>query len=344
MKKVLRTIALIAIVVSIVIVALSIRPCWLRVTTNQIPSELVAESKKMIAEGVDEFETPMWQWWNEMQERDPDFLAKMPIVFYGKVVDESNGAPIKGARIDFQWADLSPNRVSNRATYSDAQGKFHLSGVRGMQLSVHPYKDGYYTVNRDVQKSFEYAAFFEPNFYRPDLQNPAIFKLHKAHGTAEGLLVRECVFKVIPNGEPTQIALRTASRGAPADITISINRDERMENRRYDWNATIAGMDGAGLIECDDEFMFEAPEGNYEEMFCYKFKTNSPQWKNSMEKKYYVRSSDGKTYARIEVRLRPKYQDNAAAFIKFHINPTGSRNLESPPNMNLPEDLRPARR
>src|SRR5580658_6921606 len=30
---------------------------------------------------------PRWQWWNENIRRDPTFQWKMPIDFYGKVVD-----------------------------------------------------------------------------------------------------------------------------------------------------------------------------------------------------------------------------------------------------------------
>jgi hypothetical protein len=32
---------------------------------------------------------PKWIWWNEQSARDPQFEWKMPISFYGKVVDES---------------------------------------------------------------------------------------------------------------------------------------------------------------------------------------------------------------------------------------------------------------
>ena len=30
----------------------------------------------------------MWDWWNRMEKNDPQFQWKMPINFYGKVVDQ----------------------------------------------------------------------------------------------------------------------------------------------------------------------------------------------------------------------------------------------------------------
>lgn len=58
-------------------------------------------------------EAEKWAWWRAMSEKDRFFEYKMPISFYGQVVDES-GAPIAGATIRFTWTDLSNEGTSKR--------------------------------------------------------------------------------------------------------------------------------------------------------------------------------------------------------------------------------------
>ena len=333
-------------IVSVIFVILFLYSCQKRERMFQAFTELVNERERMIAAGVDKDSTdmPIWNWWLNMMERDPKFILSIPIEFYGKVIDERDGTPIVGAKIWMQCSDTSRNMATEYIRYSDAAGKFSLTGVRGGGITVNPYKEGYYKVRKDIPDSFEYALFYESNFHRSDPNNPVIFKLRKAQGLAEGLLTREPLFKVIPNGEPTRIVLRTASKGTPADIEISMTRGERQANRRYDWSTTIAGVNGAGLIESNEEFMFEAPEEGYEEQYHYEFQANQAKYLMDIEKKYYVRSDDGKVHARIEVMYLSQYNDDAAVLMKFYINPTGSRNLESQPGVNLSNTLQPAKR
>ena len=306
-------------------------------SVKQISPDLIRESQKMIVEGVPRRDTPQADWWLKMKERDPDFEWKMAIAFYGKVVDMQDGTPIQGAEIKLQWSDMSRRGTSERTLYSDAEGKFSLTGVRGKGLSVYLGREGYYVVQEGTQNSFEYAAFFEEDFHLPDPQNPVIFKLRKAQRTSEGLLARTAGFRVSPNGEATPIVLRTTKRGTPADITISMTHSNKRDNNgNRDWSVKIAGVNGAGLIESNEEFMFEAPVGGYKSQYNYAFKVGEKNYRSKLDKKYYVRSADGKTYGRIEVEYNRAYgDDDAAVYISFYINPTGSRNLASRPGMNL---------
>jgi len=92
------------------------------------------------------------------------------------------------------------------------------------------------------------------------------------------------------------------------------------------------------LIESNEQFMFEAPEEGYLTQYNYQFDVNSPNWQNQLRRNYFVRSGDGRVYARIEIKAMPKYQDSAAARVLFFVNPTGSRNLEYQPNKILPSN------
>ncbi len=118
-----------------------------------------------------------WEWWKQMKKLDPKFEWKMPVNFYGKVVDQAD-QPVQGAKVRFQWTDMSPTGTSERFTQSDEQGTFLLLGGRGKNLGVYVSKDGYHSV-RDGRGAFVYAAFFDPNFIEPDPNAPVVFHLIK---------------------------------------------------------------------------------------------------------------------------------------------------------------------
>ena len=43
----------------------------------------------------------VWEWWKQMKKRDPKFEWKMPVNFYGKVVDQAS-QPVERANVRFQ--------------------------------------------------------------------------------------------------------------------------------------------------------------------------------------------------------------------------------------------------
>src|ERR1700760_2583116 len=74
-------------------------------------------------------------WERAMNEKDPDWEYKLPISFYGKVVDDSN-QPISGVNVAFSWMDLSKEGTTQQNTVSDASGNFSLVGKTGKSLTV----------------------------------------------------------------------------------------------------------------------------------------------------------------------------------------------------------------
>jgi hypothetical protein len=281
---------------------------------------------------------PKWIWWNEQMERDPKFEWKMPINFYGKVVDQSN-QPVGGVEIVFQWTDLSDNGTTEQTVLSSDDGRFNLTSVTGKNLGIiRMFKEGYYRVRQGTQANFEYAAFFEPNYHQPDASKPVVYRLRKAGEIPKELVARETMMGIAPTGQPNYIDLRTTRKSgeAQADIAIRITRLAPKEQKRYDWSASIEGVNGAGLIESDDEFMFEAPQDGYKPAYSYNFAEGSPYWGNTLKRKYYIMAKGGQVYGRLEVEFFPKYQNTAAIAVKFIVNPTGSKNLEYTPNTVLP--------
>jgi hypothetical protein len=279
---------------------------------------------------------PRWISWNEQNARDPSFEWKMPINFFGKIVDES-GNPVSDTRVNFTWTDLSPTGTSTAETLSDLQGLFSLTNKTGKFLEVRVKKAGYYAYEEN-RFGFEYAAFFEDDYYQPDSKHPVIFRLRKKGEVPQQFVVRHTLMGIKPTGESHYIDLQTTrkSTASGGDIAISITRTAPENAKQYDWCASIEGVNGAGLIESNDEFMFEAPETGYKPGYLYRFAKSDPSWKNQTSRKYFVRAKDGKIYGRLEIAFIPKYQDTGAIDIKFYVNPTGSRNLEYEPNTVLP--------
>ncbi len=102
---------------------------------------------------------PRWRWWNSMQKADPSFEWKIPINFYGRVVDQSD-QPVAQANIRFKWTDASLHGTKEKATQSDANGLFSLTGQHGKRLEVRVEKAGFHSEGGLGGKSFEYAGCF----------------------------------------------------------------------------------------------------------------------------------------------------------------------------------------
>ena len=82
----------------------------------------------------------MQAWWAR-RERDKEADWKVPIRFYGRVVDQDR-QPVSGATVHFQWTDLSKQGTSEADTVSDEGGNFSLTGARGKNLGVYVTKHG----------------------------------------------------------------------------------------------------------------------------------------------------------------------------------------------------------
>src|ERR1035437_3096764 len=128
-------------------------------------------------------EKAQWEWWRAMRKTDPSFEWKMPIEFYGKVIDQfSNG--VAGATVDLGWTTvIGPSPDPERTIWSGPDGRFSITGIQGRRLTVSIRKEGYVYVGKDSIKSFEYAEFFDDLFHVPDPNNAVIFRLHKVMET-----------------------------------------------------------------------------------------------------------------------------------------------------------------
>jgi uncharacterized GH25 family protein len=71
-----------------------------------------------------------------MDKLDPDFQWKMPIEFYGKVVDQFD-QPVAGAEVELNWTTVvGPIPDPKRIIFTDANGRFEVTGIQGKSLWI----------------------------------------------------------------------------------------------------------------------------------------------------------------------------------------------------------------
>lgn len=247
----------------------------------------------------------------------------MPINFYGRVVDEHE-QPVFAAKIHAQWSDFSPNGASSEETLSDAQGRFSIRDKTGRGITIRVMKEGYYTPNQQ-RTSFDYAAFWEANYYQPDPSHPVTFHL-RARGRSEALITGEVTPPVPADGTPVLLDLLKGGRASQnGQIEFSaITNTEKYPPSRFTWRAALRVPDG-GLIEHTQEFPFEAPNDGYTQRIIFEMLAEAPDWKRSVEKTYFIRFGSPPKYGRIQIRLNGASQK---VLLHYAVNLSGSRNLE----------------
>jgi hypothetical protein len=256
-------------------------------------------------------------WWKEMAKKDPYFEFKMPISFYGKVVDEE-GQLVSGASIEFSWMDLSSEGTSQRNTISDGLGLFSLTSATGKSLTVRVSKQGYTPYHSKNRHTFENSILSSPDrHYTPDPMNPVVFVLRK-NRQGEALIVR--------SRQEAQLESGGQSKAFPigaGDVFVSVERlPDETPNARY-WNARVTVPDGE-LQLTTEEFPYEAPEEGYANEFII---TNGLSVQGNQGGMFYVKTPKG--YGRVMVYYVPN-MPWVYAESWFNPNPN-SRNLELDP-------------
>jgi hypothetical protein len=263
-------------------------------------------------------------------QADPQYDWKQPINFYGSVLDENN-QPVSGATASFEWTDLSQKGTSKATAISDANGFFSVTDQQGKRLFVDVAKDGYYSSGNARGAAFEYANPGD-GLFTPDAANPVVFHLRKK-GEAAQLIHGLKLFGTRIDGSLSYVDLTTAKNGRtpPGDLTVQCTRSERNADKKFDWTFTL-GVPGGGVIQSTDEFMFLAPDGGYQPTFQISHRINDPDWTGQEKRKFFIKSRNGQHYARIEIKIMPDYNQNAAYDVEWFLNPNGSPNLESAPD------------
>jgi hypothetical protein len=271
-------------------------------------------------------EKAMWDWYHAKEKADPLFKQKMPIEFYGKVVDQF-GQPVAGANVIFQWTTvIGPVTNPEKRTSTGTDGQFELKDVQGKVLAVSVDKIGFDRTDDWIQ-NFEYADFFHDNFYVPDPNNPVLFHLHKTM-EAEPLYVFSPYGDISVGGEPLVLNVEKGKVASQGDLAFSVTLGAETNRYGSDFIVAMQGLNGAGFVFSDEEFMSKAPESGYKNTFTVIHKVNVSHYSPEQKLRFYVRTGSGK-YASVGVKISLWNNLKTSDFdAGIHFNPSGSRNLE----------------
>ncbi len=110
------------------------------------------------------------------------------------------------------------------------------------------------------------------------------------------------------------------------DIQIQFVAEQGKEIKRADWKVIFRSKSG-GMLESDEPFMYLAPEDGYQQKIIVEQHKDDPEFKSKVSKRYYLKSRSGKLYARLEMEITPFYNDYSLIYMRYWVNPNGSRNL-----------------
>ena len=206
-------------------------------------------------------------------------------------------------------------------------------------MDVRIEKEGYYKMpSEGNQTSFEFAEFFDKNFYLPDKENPVVFLMGKK-GTPANLIKGELTLCLEEEGASAGIDffMGKAVGAGQGQMQVTTWKPEYLQGvstYSFDWAVEIKFPDG-GFVECHDVFPFLAPESGYVSEMSQKlhFTRDGLASVNHFKKKWYFRFGNPPRYGRMTFST---YGNMPNFNVSYYLNPTpGDRNLESDPNRRL---------
>jgi hypothetical protein len=267
----------------------------------------------------------MWDWYKAMEKNDPNFQNKMPIEFYGKVIDQY-GEPIPEAKVVFQWTTaVGPVTNPEKRTSSGTDGRFELKDVQGKVLAVSVSKIGYDRTDDWIQ-SFDFADFFADNFYRPNPSDPALFHLRKILD-AEPMYLFKTHNELATDSPPLILNVASGKMKTPGDFAFLVQIGEKNNANWFDYSVSVEAMNGAGFVMTTEENPNQAPDNGYQRMFEIQQKTADTNYSPSLSFRFYAKTHEGK-YGVVYVDMSVPRQGPIDFYTVIRYNPSGSKNLE----------------
>lgn len=110
-------------------------------------------------------------------EQEMSNSVNRAVNFFGKVLDE-NELPVQGATVQFGCVVFPQSQILTNVL-TDAQGTFALGGLTGAILTVQINKQGYKEAPQTNHNSFNYYSPLPSGGFKPDSNNPVIFRVRK---------------------------------------------------------------------------------------------------------------------------------------------------------------------
>ncbi|HKQ37638.1 MAG TPA: carboxypeptidase-like regulatory domain-containing protein [Verrucomicrobiae bacterium] len=264
----------------------------------------------------------------ETQQRKFIEAFNTSITFFGQVLDQ-NGAPVVSANVQIAANDKAfGGKPSQYALKSDAGGRFSISGISGITLSVEVSKPGYRIIppadNRVTSSGvFNYALSSSRGRHQPNPDNPVRFSLYKI-GPSESLYkVPTKDYPIAQNGSPLVISLDPA--GAHR-VVLRCWSNKGQNQQQYDWRVEIEPINGGLAVR--EGVSVEAPGDGYVSKDSMEMPASLPRehWDSSAERSYFLRFDDG-LFGSAKMQIHSAGDRFVTWESLLNANP-GSRNLE----------------
>jgi hypothetical protein len=124
---------------------------------------------------------------------------------------------------------------------------------------------------------------------------------------------------------------KTEGASEQGDIRVRLLRPAEVDPKHtFDWSFMMEAVQG-GIIETTDTFLYRAPQNGYQPRYELVMSHSDPNWSDTVRKKFYVRSREGKVYASLQMTIYPDYDGKSGIAVNYLANPAGSPNLEFDP-------------
>jgi hypothetical protein len=253
-------------------------------------------------------------------------LAQSPLVYFGKVVDESN-QPISGVQVSYTAQTVNAARedvFKNGTVTSDPRGIFKIDGINGIGLMLELSHPSYYPYPEN-STGFDKRSVPRKGYFSDSEERAELFWMH-SKGHPMSLVHRADGVNAPLNGTPTALSLRGGDYNqiiGQLVIEASGTPPPRYNQQPFDWNLKVTVPDG-GLVEYTNQFDFIAPDSGYQTSVEFAFPKEIVGWTDTISKNYFVKLPSG--YARLNIYVgakRPLFFS-----VEYDYNPDGSRNLE----------------
>jgi hypothetical protein len=264
---------------------------------------------------------------NKRQSESSAELWRTPILYYGKVVDESN-QPIPGVMVSFNTSSVNEALTSEQydtgTVMTDDRGIFKIDGVRGIGMVFQLSHPNYYTDPKNLT-DYDIRDYPKKGPLPNTEETALIFRMH-SKGNPVPLVHRVGGVNVPLNKTPTELILRGQDYKQQIGelvVEASGSPPPQYDQQPFDWDAKIS-VPGGGLLEFTNPYDFTAPDSGYQPTVELAFPKELVGWTDTVSKSYFVKLPSG--FARLNVYIGAK--SPLFFSIDYDYNPDGSANLE----------------
>jgi hypothetical protein len=246
-------------------------------------------------------------------------LAQSPLIYYGKVVDESN-QPIANVQVSYtaNAVDESRQEVFNKGTVtSDERGLFKIDGINGIGLMLQISHPNYYPYPEN-STGFDKRSIPRIGYFSDSEEKAELFRMH-SKGHPVPLIFRSGGFHAPNDGSIANFPLRGNTRAEIlGQLQIQGWNGLRSDTNSYDWKVQLTMPEG-GIVESTNYFDFVAPETGYSQNLDFQVSGSE-----MARKQYFLKLPSGYIRFKLEIIM------GKDMFVSgdYYYNPDGSRNLE----------------